>query len=265
MRFDPVTELYQIAERSPRKERTMEDLEREVEAQEKSIANYRPTEASYAESIEAMKAFPDRAVPGGGIGVNIHYKEPVWLEAIALRPDIVKRSLAAQAERGARACPVMAKVGLRFIPGGGDFASNAGPFYSPKAFHELTLPALKKVSDACHQYGLFHMFASDGNLWPVADDLFGAAGVDCFYEIDRRAGMDLRRLRERFPHLTLLGGINSYTLHRGTKEEVIEETRSALEIAKEFGSIVVGCSNQIVAGTPPENLFAMIETVNTYR
>jgi uroporphyrinogen decarboxylase len=129
----------------------------------------------------------------------------------------------------------------------------------------LTLPALKKVSDACHKHGLFHMFASDGNLWPVADDLFGASGVDCFYEIDRRAGMDLRRLRERFPHLTLLGGINSFTLHRGTKQEVIEETRSALEVAKEMGSMVVGCSNQIVSQTPEENLWAMIETIKKNR
>ena len=264
MRFDPTTELYQIAERSPQPERTMEDLEREVVASEKSLENYHPTDAGYGDYVEAMKEFPDRAVPGSGIGVNINYRESVWLEAIALRPDLVRRTLAAQAERGARICPVMAKLGLRFIQGGGDFASNAGPFYSPKAFHELTLPALKTISAACHKYGLFHMFASDGNLWPVADDLFGASGVDCFYEIDRRAGMDLLKLRQRFPHLTLLGGINSFTLHRGTKEEVIEETRSALEIAKEHGSIVVGCSNQIVAGTPAENLFAMIETVKKH-
>ncbi len=265
MRFDPVTELYQIVERSPQKERTLEDLEREVAASEKAIANYQPSEAAYAESVDAMKSFPDRAVPGGSVGVNINYREHLWLEAVALRPDLVRRTFEVQAERGARCAPVMAKVGLRFIHGGGDFCSNAGPFYSPKVFHELTLPALKKVSDACHKHGLFHMFASDGNLWPVADDLFGAAGVDCFYEIDCRAGMHLDKLRRRFPHLTLMGGINSYTLHRGTKDEVVAETLGALDAAKEFGSIIVGCSNQIVAGTPPENLFAMIETVRKNR
>lgn len=265
MRFDPTTELYQVVERSPQRERTMEDLEKEVEAAEKSLEYYQPTEANYSESVEAMKAFPDRAVPGGGVGININYKDPLWLEAIALRPDLVGRMLQVQAERAVRAVPVMAKIGLKFIQGGGDFCSNAGPFYSPKVFHELTLPALKRVSDACHQYELFHMFASDGNLWPVADDLFGAAGVDCFYEIDVRAGMHLDKLRQRFPHLTLMGGINSFTLHRGTKEEVIAETLAALDAAKKYGSIIVGCSNQIVAGTPPENLWAMIETIRKHR
>jgi uroporphyrinogen-III decarboxylase len=159
----------------------------------------------------------------------------------------------------------MAKAGLRFIGGGGDFASNSGPFYSPRAFHELTFPALKKVSDACHKHGLFHMFASDGNLWPVADDLFGASGVDAFYEIDGRAGMDLAKLRQRFPHLTLLGNISSFILHRGAKAEVIAETRACLEAAKQYGSIIVGCSNQIVSQTPIENFWAMMDTLHRHR
>ena len=34
-----------------------------------------------------------------------------------------------------------------------------------------------------------------------------------------------------------------------------------LEAARECGSILVGCSNQIVAGTPPENIEAMNETI----
>ena len=105
------------------------------------------------------------------------------------------------------------------------------------------------------------MFASDGNLWPVADDLFGASGVDAYYEIDVRAGMDLRRLRERFPHLTLLGGLNSYTLHRGTRDDVVRETLAALAIAKEMGSLMVGCSNLVVCQTPLANFWAMMETL----
>ena len=99
----------------------------------------------------------------------------------------------------------------------------------------------------------------------MADDLFGRSGVRAYYEIETAAGMDLRRLRERFPHLTLLGGVNSATLHRGSPEEVRAEVRSALEVAREFGGIIVGCSNLIVPGTPPENVEAMIETLHAER
>ena len=93
-------------------------LEKEVVASEKSLANYVPTQASYAESVQAMKDFPDRAVPGGSAAININYRDPLWLEAIALRPDLVRRTLDVQAERCVRSAPVMAKVGLRFIQGG---------------------------------------------------------------------------------------------------------------------------------------------------
>jgi uroporphyrinogen-III decarboxylase len=127
------------------------------------------------------------------------------------------------------------------------------------------LPALQRVSAACHAAGCLHGFASDGNLWPVAEDAFRNSGVDFYYEIDRRTEMDLRRLRETFPRLTLMGGIASETLHRGTREEVIQETLSALEVAREHGSIIVGCSNQIVCQTPPENVEVMMETLQAWR
>lgn len=99
----------------------------------------------------------------------------------------------------------------------------------------------------------------------MADDLFGRSGVDGYYEIDRRAGMDLRKLRERFPQLVLIGNISSYTLHFGTVEEVVLETLSCLREAKRSRGIIVGVSNYIVPGTPKENITAMIETIRRNR
>jgi uroporphyrinogen-III decarboxylase len=122
-----------------------------------------------------------------------------------------------------------------------------------------------RLTEACHALGLFYLFASDGNLWPVADDLFGASGVDGYYEIDRSAGMNLKALRRRFPDLTLIGNIASQTLHRASREEVIAETRECLDDAQRDGSIIVGCSNLIMPDTPIENLMAMVETLQTHR
>lgn len=266
MRFDPAFELYQVLDQSPRPEPTLEDLERSVAAGEKAAAAAAPPKPeSYPDLLAAVAEFGEtHGIPGSGVGICVP-REPAWLEAIALRPDLVGRYLMTQAVRASRVPAVMVQMGLPHIMGGGDFASKHGPFYSPRSFHRIMLPALKHVSEACHAAGAYHMFASDGDLWPVADDLFGASGVDCFYEIDRRAGMDLARLRETFPRLTLLGGVASETLHIGTKEEVIAEVRSALAVAKEKGSIIIGCSNQIVAPTPPENIWAMMETLHAER
>ena len=117
----------------------------------------------------------------------------------------------------------------------------------------------------CRKHGMLYSYASDGNLWPVAEDLFEKSGIDGYHEIDRRAGMDLGKLKERFPRLTLLGNISSHTLHTGTKEAVIRETLSCLEAAKQYGGIIVGSSNYPVPQTPMENFWAMIETIQKYR
>lgn len=266
MRLDPRTELYQVVEQSEQAVLTLEGLDAVVAAEERALEEYAPTEADFASVSEGMKLFGfKRAVLAGGISLKLPYQETAWLEAALLRPDLVARTFEVQVQKALRNIPVVAKTGTRFIAGGGDCASNKGTFYSSEIFHELALPALRRISDACHAHDLFHMFGSDGNLWAFADDLFGASGVDCLYEADRRAGMDLRRLRERFPNLSILGGISSHTLHVGSRQEVIAETLSAIEEAKRSGGIVVGASNQIVADTPPENLFAMIETIRRNR
>lgn len=266
MRHDPATELYQIIDRSPVPEPTLEDLERNVEASEATIDDYQPGPSSLDLVLRTMEEFGEDGVPyqGGGVGLCIP-RDRIWLEAVALRPDIVRRYLDLQAVRAVRNAKQAGELGVRYCYGGGDFAFTRGPFISPRSFHELMLPPLQVISEGCRAAGVLHGFASDGDLWPVADDLFGASGVNFFYEVDARAGMGLERMRQTFPSLTLLGGVNSETLHRGTLQEVIDETRRAVLAGKEYGGCIVGCSNQIVAGTPIEHFWAMMETLEEYR
>jgi len=258
MRHDPHTELYQIIDHSPVPAPTIEDLERGVAALEERVESYEPAPAMFDAIKRTMDEFGEDGVPygGGGVGLCIP-REPIWLEAVALRPDIVKRYLDAQAEQSARNAALAAEHGIRYLYGGGDFASARGPFYSPRAFHELMLPGLRKITAACEAAGTLHGFASDGDLWSVADDLF--SNVHFFYELDCRAGMTIRRVRETFPRVALLGGVNSETLHLGSVDDVKRETEQAIEAAGELGGCVIGCSNQIVAGTPLQNVWAMME------
>ena len=89
--------------------------------------------------------------------------------------------------------------------------------------------------------------------------------IDGYYEIDRRAGMDLGRLRERFPDLVLIGNVSSHTVHLGSRGEVIAEALSCLEEARRNGGIIVGTSNYFVPHTPVENVLALIEAIRQYR
>lgn len=265
LRYDPESEQCHIFDYRPKPELSLEDLERQITAQERAVAEYQPQEEDFEFEIRAQRLLGQKWI----IRVDAaHLDIPTtatWLEATLLRPDLVARHLDVQVEKAIRNIQFLAPFGFRCFFGGGDFASNDGPMYSPKIFAELMLPRLKRISDACHQQGGYHLFASDGNLWPVAEDLFGRSGVDGYYEIDRRAGMDLRKLRDRFPHLTLIGNISSYTVHMGSKAEIISEVLSCLEEAKRNGGIIVGTSNYFVPHTPVENIMTVLETIRRYR
>jgi len=200
----------------------------------------------------------------GQVSISIP-RDEAWLEATILRPDLVGRCLDLHVERAERVLIPLASLGFRYFFGGGDFAGNRAPMYSPRVFRELLLPRLQRICAACHRCGAYYLFASDGDLWSVADDLFGQSGVDGYYEIDSRAGMDLRRLRERFPQLILIGNISSHMLHRGTREEVVQQTLGCLQEARRSKGIVVGISNLPMPHTPIENVLAMLETIRQYR
>jgi len=261
LRFDLPSEQCHIYNYIPEAALTFEDLEKQLDGREKALADYKPSEENYVSAFEARRRLGDEyviRVGGAGIGIG---KEAIWLEATLLRPDLVERRLDIQVDICERNIPFLAQNGFHYIFGGDDFASNDAPFFSPKVFRQLLFPRLKRAADIFHQCGSRFNFASDGNLWPVADDLFGRTGIDGYYEIDRRAGMDMRRLRERFPDLTLIGNINSTDVATLSREEIVAQTLDCVEFAKETTSVIVGASNYFVPGTPIENVMAVLETI----
>jgi len=264
LRFDPESEQAQAELLHPRPnvEGTLCD---HIRAMEKTAASFQPTEESLRPELRAQTLYPDKAIEIGGGGVGIPHDSSLWLEAMLLNPEIVEDYISYQVEMARKMIPFRVQHGFRFIRGGGDFASNSGPMYSPALFRQLILPGIKEVAAICHQHGAYYLFASDGNLWPVADDLFGESGIDGYYEVDRRAGMDLNRLRQMFPKLTLIGNISSQTVAQGTPDDVKAEALSCLETAHTYGGVIVGISNYIQPETPPQNIDILLKTIEENR
>lgn len=264
LRFDPASEQCHVFPYQPQAEPTFEEIEEALDAQERSLGDHRPGVPEFEERAQQLYGH-EYAIRCGACGIVVPFDASIWFEALVLRPDLVARHLDLSVEHARQSVPVLASHGFRYLFGGGDFASNDGPMYSPKAFHELMLPRLEQISAICDQHGCYFLFASDGDLWPVADDLFGASGVDGFYEVDRRAGMDLVKLHERFPRLVTIGNISSHTVHLGSKDDIIREVTDAIEAGKRYGRTVVGISNALVPGTPIENVVTMIDAVQALR
>ena len=266
--LDPVTEMFEIVDQRPKPSEDFdyEWLEEYVAREERGLEEFHPTAEKFASIRDMIERFgKEHALRIAGGSLEVPYHLSIWLEATLLRPDLVGRHLDVEVERALRSMEHMAAAGVEYMFGGGDMASKDGPFYSPRVFDQLMLPRLKRIAEACHRHGMFYLFGSDGNLWPVADSLFGKSGVDGHYELDGSASMDLAKVRERFPHLTLIGNISSITLHTGTPHEVVAETEAALQAAKDGLGMIVGVSNLLMPGTPQANLDALFETMERCR
>lgn len=125
------------------------------------------------------------------------------------------------------------------------------------------LPRWTRVFVACRYVGLFYVLRSDGDLWPVADDLFGPAGPHAYGEVDYDAGMHFDRLREQFPELVLMGNVSCDLLRRGSPDAARRRVREC--VAAAWPRVVVCSANSVLHGTPPDNVYALYDTARNIR
>jgi hypothetical protein len=140
-----------------------------------------------------------------------------------------------------------------------DIAYKNAPLFSPAWLRRLWAPRLAKLNAAWHDRDTVCLFHSDGNLFPVLDDLV-AAGIDGLNPLEVLAGMTVGKVRERYPHLFLTGGIDvSQLLSFGTPEEVRAACRQAIAEAGSRGYFL-GSTTELHWDVKLENAVAMFET-----
>ena len=265
MRYDPGSDTFYTVDSSLRHEKALREIEVCVEEMEarrregcKPIPAFYPLEARFVERFgrtRAIGAGPCLVIP----------MEPAWWEAMMVIPETVARYVELQTEWACDEIDVLASMGIHLIWGGGDLATNLGPVYSPEQFRRFMLEPLKRMTARCRAHGVPYFFRTDGVIWPIAQELYVDSGVDGYGEIDKQAGMEIAEIRRRLPHLLLWGNVDcGQTLTLGTPEDVAAETRACIDAARLGGGHLLGSSNVIHAGVPPENFLAMIETCRTY-
>ena len=72
--------------------------------------------------------------------------------------------------------------------------------------------------------------------------------------------MDLSKLKDRFDNrIVFWGGLAVEVLLKGTSQEVRQNVRNALTVAKTRKGIILGPSHSIAYGVPYENFMAMLD------
>ena len=144
-----------------------------------------------------------------------------------------------------------------------DIAYKGATMFSPAWLRHAFFPRLRRIADACHAAGWKLLFHSDGNLMGVLDDL-ADCGVDILNPLETGAGMDIREVHRRRPHLLMTGGVDaSNLLPYGTPQQVAEAVRRAVDEAG--GRLMVGSSTEMHADVPLANVLALYETAMSLR
>ncbi|HUU55313.1 MAG TPA: uroporphyrinogen decarboxylase family protein, partial [Armatimonadota bacterium] len=259
------TDVFDQVDSSIRRE-GIPAIEKAVAAAEREAEDAAPPTVEEMAELHALAhaAGGERAV-NSGVGFIQIPTEAAWLEAAASRPDLIERSLDAVVRQALVAIPELPKYGISVLWAGGDLASNGGPIYSPAMFRRFILPRLKTIVEAAHAAGLRYVFRTDGDIRPIAQELLVESGVDGYGEIDIDAGMDPVELKERFPKLTMWGGLSCGKVLVGASPEGVRaEVRRVLEQCKPGGGFIFGSSNSIHTGIPTENFLAMQEAAREF-
>ena len=268
-RFDPEARTFGVVEqggpsRPPDDPDELEPLVRSLEEQAARCEVADPRDA-YPWHAEMLERYGDEFEITGQGGLSIPL-QPAWLMACRLRPDLVCRYLDAQLESLSKRLEAQARLGLKVVWAGGDFADNNGPCYGPDVFRRIVVPRVRRLTAKCHELGQRYAFCTDGNLWPVEKEFFVDCNIDGYGEIDYDAGMDLDRLKPLYgDRITFWGNVPcGSVLHKGSVEDVVTFTKHVIDVAAPGGGFILGSSNSIVPGTPARNVVAMFETARQY-
>jgi uroporphyrinogen decarboxylase len=174
---------------------------------------------------------------------------------------IIQKSVEYYSELGKQA----ANIGADIVFTGDDIAGTNGLLMTPQHFKELLYPAMKKLYKNFHDYGLYVLKHSDGNLNEIMD-LLVDTGLDCLNPIDPLAGMDLQKIKEKYgKKICIMGNVNcAGNLVYGEESDVIEEVKNCIEIGSPGGGYILSSSNSIHSSVKPNNYIALMDTVKKY-
>ena len=144
-----------------------------------------------------------------------------------------------------------------------DMAGNRGPMFSPAQFERIFLPVYRRMIAAYKDAGARYVFLhSDGDVRLLLDLLLDA-GIDGLNPLERRANMDITRIRTQYPKLALAGGMcNTDTLMNGPISKIVAEAREIINLGR-YGGLIIG-THSISPEIPLEHFVAYHDTCLQY-
>jgi len=151
---------------------------------------------------------------------------------------------------------------------GTDFGTQTSSFCSAATFNELWLPYYREINGWIHKNTRWKTFKHSCGAVARFIPSFIEAGFDILNPVQCSAsGMEPRHLKSEFGSAIVFwgGGVDTQkTLPFGTPEEVRREVLERCEIFAAGGGFVFNPIHNVQAGTPVENVVAMLDAVREF-
>ncbi|MFO1530207.1 MAG: uroporphyrinogen decarboxylase family protein [Kiritimatiellia bacterium] len=145
-----------------------------------------------------------------------------------------------------------------------DMGTQESLLLSPAAWERHFRDRLKSWCDLVHRHGKKVLYHSDGAVRPLLPGIL-SCGIDILNPIQHICpGMERDALQREFgDRVAFHGGVdNQRVLPFGSAADVRAETRTCLDTLGRNGGYVCCSCHNVQAGTPVENILAMIDTVH---
>jgi hypothetical protein len=131
-----------------------------------------------------------------------------------------------------------------FMTFGEDMSYNHGPMIGKALFDEFLTPYYHRIIPALKERGIHCLIDSDGQVEPLIP-WFEDCGLEGILPLERMAGVDVNRIREKHPRWKMIGGFDKTVMHKG--EAAIRAEFERLMPATKAGYFIPSVDHQ----TPP--------------
>ncbi|MCL2879556.1 MAG: hypothetical protein FWF29_04855 [Treponema sp.] len=139
---------------------------------------------------------------------------------------------------------------------------------NPELVRRYALPTIKKVCHMAKQAGVLTMLHSCGKSMAFLDMLVNETELNCVnpLEIPPMGDANLAEVKKLYgSRIALMGNLQTTSVMlMGTPQDVKNAAMRAIDDAGEGGGFLLSTGDQCGRDTPPENIFALVETARTY-
>lgn len=179
-------------------------------------------------------------------------------------PDFARKLIDKAFEYQLRLVKKFIEFGVDVIVEGDDLADSKGPIFSPKILREFFFPYTKKFIEECKSHNITVMKHSDGNLYPILDELIDF-GLDGLHPIEPGV-MDLEKVKQLYgDRIFLRGNVDCVQiLPYGSEGDVRNDVRRCINAAAKGGGFILSDSNSLHSNVKTENIKIMVDEARKY-